>query len=75
MLYVRCLLFFQNYYLSSVDLHRILSNLGAVNTGGPSGVDLEKKMVKEENLQLPALAEDVIECHGGEESDGLARGD
>lgn len=46
-----------------------------MNTGGPSGVDLEKKMVKEENLQLPALAEDVIECHGGEESDGLARGD
>lgn len=44
-------------------------------TGGPSGVDLEKKMVKEENLQLPVLAEDVIECHGGEESDGLARGD
>lgn len=75
MLYVRCLLFSRTTTYPLLIFIAYYRTWEQWITGGPSGVDLEKKMVKEENLQLPVLAEDVIECHGGEESDGLARGD
>lgn len=55
MLYVRCLLFFQNYYLSSVDLHRILSNLGAVNNGRSKWSRFRKEDGKRRELTVTGV--------------------